>query len=196
MGRSRGELLERALATPAADHDAPVLTRPDDLAGDARMPGEGPEAIPDGRFERVTKLVARRPPLDLDQLVAVLLEQLDRVRAPTGASTARERNDGDGRTPAVELVPDRRTPARSCRAAVGPRGRARPLGRSGSRSVRRPLPCTSGTNARTIRVRRGCVGPRPLGCGLHGRIANACSGLQGRRGTRGTTAQARPGDRS
>ncbi len=110
MGRSRGELLERALATRAADQDAPVLTRPNDLAGDARMPGEGPEAIPDGRFERVTKLVARRPPLDLDQLVALLLEQLDRVRAPTGASTARERNDGDGGTPAVELVPDRRTP--------------------------------------------------------------------------------------
>ena len=110
MGRSRGELLERARRRACRGSGRTCPHRPDDLAEDRRMPGEGPEAIPDGRFERVTKLVARRPPLDVDQLVALLLEQLDRVRAPAGASTARERNDGDRATPAAELVPDRRTP--------------------------------------------------------------------------------------
>jgi hypothetical protein len=150
MGRSRGELLERALAALAADEDTPVLTRPDDLTGDPRMPREGPEAIPDGRFERVTELVARGSPLDLDQLVALQLEQPDRVRAPTSASTVRERNDGDGRIPAAELVPDRRTPDHL--VATGPQPsrvdvRGLPAGR---RRAAFAGPCLAG-RARTLK---------------------------------------------
>jgi predicted enzyme related to lactoylglutathione lyase len=101
------ELLEALVAAPAFDHDAAVRRRPDDGPGDQGLPGEGPEAVPDGRLERVAKLVASSPPLDVDQLVAIEPTQHDPVRPTTAASPAAEGDGGDGRSARLELLPDR-----------------------------------------------------------------------------------------
>jgi hypothetical protein len=88
------------------DNDAPVNARPRGGPGDLRLPGERPEAIPHPRFERLTELVTTRPPLHLDQLVAIESAQQDPVEATASAGAAAERNGRDRRAARLELLPD------------------------------------------------------------------------------------------
>ena len=71
------------------------------------LTGEGPEAVPDGRLERVAQLVVSGPPLEVDHLVAIEPTQHDPVRATTAASPAAERDRGGRRAARLELLPDR-----------------------------------------------------------------------------------------
>ena len=59
----------------------PICGPPRHRSRHLRLGGERPEAVPDGRFECVAELVASRPSLDGDELVAIGSAQDDSVDA-------------------------------------------------------------------------------------------------------------------
>jgi hypothetical protein len=157
------ELLEALVTASPLDDDAAACRRPYDGPGDQRLTGKRSEPIPDGRLERVAKLVASGPALDVDKLVAIESAQHDPLGATAATGSAAERHGGDRRAARLELLPDR-----LAAQELAPGGCARPRVRKGCGTARPGGPRTSCTNGRAIRARRAatwalvpCSGSRP-----------------------------------
>ena len=89
------------------DDDAPICGCPHHRAGDLRLAGERPEAIPDRRLERVAELVATGPTFGVDDPVSVNAAEHDPVDATTPAGAAAKGDDSHNVASPLELLPHR-----------------------------------------------------------------------------------------
>ena len=99
-------LFEALISSSTLDHHAPICCCPHNGSRDPGLPREGTEAIPNRCFERVAELVTARPPLDIDQRVAIEPTEHDPVDATTPAGAAAEWDRGHRRAPRLEFLPD------------------------------------------------------------------------------------------
>ena len=172
------DLLEAVISSSTLDHHTPICRGPHDGPHDLGLAREGTETIPHWRLQRVAKLIATAPPLNIHKVMALEPMEHDPVDATTPAGAAAEWNRRcrhlqwprcrrlhpeprpswrpAPRAPARSTRP---TQARAVRAVAAPDACARPRVRTASNTALPDQPCTSGTAALANRARRAAVSP-------------------------------------
>ena len=132
MGRSRGELLERAARHACRGSGRTCPQRPDDVAAHRGCPTKVPKRSQTGAssaWHSSSRPVHRSTSASSSPSNR---RSCDRVGVPATPCAAPERHDHDGRSATLQLLPYRRPPANSCRAgrnrAACTRAASRPVG--------------------------------------------------------------------